>query len=67
MMYADSYMTRAEFRGMFDHRVYDQLRERLPLCLQAFPEVGVCVCVCASACKTKQNACCCGTRGRQGC
>ncbi len=39
MMYADSYMTREEFREMFDHRVYDQLREKLPLCLQAFPEV----------------------------
>lgn len=26
MMYADSYMTREEFRQMFDHTVYDRLR-----------------------------------------
>lgn len=44
MMYADSYMTREEFREMFDHRVYDQLRKKLPLCLQAFPEVYDKVC-----------------------
>ena len=39
MMYADSYMSRAEFREMFDHRVYDLLRAKMPLCLNAFPEV----------------------------
>jgi hypothetical protein len=39
MMYADSYMSREEFREMFDHRVYDRLRGELKLCLNAFPEV----------------------------
>lgn len=29
MMYADSYMTREEFREMFDHSLYDRMRERL--------------------------------------
>ena len=29
MMYADSYMTRQEFRDMFDHSLYDQMREKL--------------------------------------
>lgn len=44
MMYADSYLTREEFRKMFDHRVYDALRKELPLCLKAFPEVYDKVC-----------------------
>jgi Delta24-sterol reductase len=44
MMYADSYMSREEFRGMFDHRVYDVLRKKLKLCLNAFPEVYDKVC-----------------------
>jgi len=39
MMYADSYMTRDEFRAMFDHSLYDKLRDSLPMCKQAFPEV----------------------------
>lgn len=39
MMYADSFMTREEFREMFDHSKYDELRRRMDLCLQAFPEV----------------------------
>lgn len=39
MMYADSYMTREEFRQMFAHGVYDKLRAKMPLCLKAFPEV----------------------------
>ena len=26
MMYADSYMTREEFRAMFDHELYDRWR-----------------------------------------
>ena len=26
MMYADSYMTREEFRAMFDHELYDRCR-----------------------------------------
>lgn len=38
MMYADSYMTREEFREMFDHSLYDQMRERLK-CDGRFPEV----------------------------
>ena len=39
MMYADSFMTREEFREMFDHSKYDELRRRMDRCLQAFPEV----------------------------
>jgi delta24-sterol reductase len=39
MMYADSYMTREEFRAMFDHAEYDELRKELPFCEEAFPEV----------------------------
>ena len=32
MMYADSYMTRDEFRAMFDHTLYDRLEmEKYPL------------------------------------
>ena len=38
MMYADSYMTRDEFRSMFDHDLYDQMRKRLK-CGGSFPEV----------------------------
>ena len=38
MMYADSYMTREEFRSMFDHSLYDQMREKLN-CDGSFPEV----------------------------
>ena len=38
MMYADSFMTRAEYRSMFDHRLYDSVRRRLD-CVAAFPEV----------------------------
>ena len=38
MMYADSYMTRQEFRDMFDHSLYDQMREKLR-CEGRFPEV----------------------------
>lgn len=44
MMYADSYMTREEFRQMFDHTVYDKLRKKLTNCLNAFPEVYDKVC-----------------------
>jgi delta24-sterol reductase len=39
MMYADCYMSRDEFREMFDHTQYDALRAQLPLCKEAFPEV----------------------------
>lgn len=38
MLYADTYMTREEFRSMFDHTLYDRLREELD-CKDAFPEV----------------------------
>ncbi|KAK4319169.1 hypothetical protein Pmani_009871 [Petrolisthes manimaculis] len=38
MMYADSYMTREEYREMFDHCLYDRVRDRLG-CYNAFPEV----------------------------
>lgn len=38
MLYADTYMTRQEFRQMFDHSLYDKVRNRLQ-CGIAFPEV----------------------------
>jgi len=38
MMYADSYMTREEFRSMFDHTLYDEMRLKLK-CDGSFPEV----------------------------
>ncbi|XP_076057489.1 delta(24)-sterol reductase-like [Oratosquilla oratoria] len=38
MMYADSYMTREEYRQMFDHTLYDKLRKEFD-CNHAFPEV----------------------------
>lgn len=38
MMYADSYMTREEYREMFDHTLYDKMRKELG-CEKAFPEV----------------------------
>ncbi|KAF7268520.1 hypothetical protein GWI33_018395 [Rhynchophorus ferrugineus] len=38
MLYADTYMTREEFRKMFDHTLYDKLRTKLE-CKEAFPEV----------------------------
>jgi hypothetical protein len=38
MLYADSYMTKEEFRQMFDHTMYDRLRSQLK-CTDAFPEV----------------------------
>lgn len=38
MLYADSYLTRDEFRKMFDHTLYDKMREKLD-CEKAFPEV----------------------------
>ncbi|XP_043236825.1 delta(24)-sterol reductase-like [Amphibalanus amphitrite] len=38
MMYADSFMTREEYRTMFDHSLYDKVRRRFD-CLIAFPEV----------------------------
>merc|ERR1712107_775503 len=38
MMYADSYMTRDEFRDMFDHSLYDMMRKKLG-CEGNFPQV----------------------------
>lgn len=38
MMYADSYMTKEEFRAMFDHTLYLEMREKYQ-CNKAFPDV----------------------------
>ena len=38
-LYAKTTLSREDFRTMFDHSDYDQLRERLPFCKQAFDEV----------------------------
>ena len=38
MLYADSYLSREDFRTMFDHSLYDRLRKALD-CEKAFPEV----------------------------
>lgn len=38
MLYADTYMTRGEFHEMFDHTLYNKLRDELQ-CKDAFPEV----------------------------
>ncbi|XP_015607446.1 delta(24)-sterol reductase isoform X2 [Cephus cinctus] len=38
MLYADTYTTREEFREMFNHSLYDKVRERFQ-CNRAFPEV----------------------------
>lgn len=38
MLYADSYLSREEFRKMFDHSLYDMMRKELD-CEKAFPEV----------------------------
>jgi len=38
MMYADSYMTREEFREMFNHSLYDRIRDKVG-CKGNFPEV----------------------------
>ncbi|KAJ9584839.1 hypothetical protein L9F63_020806 [Diploptera punctata] len=38
MLYADSYRTKEEFRKMFNHKLYDRLRQRLE-CNKAFPDV----------------------------
>ena len=38
MMYADSYMTKEEFREMFDHTLYDEMRQKYN-CFGAFPDV----------------------------
>lgn len=38
MLYADSYLTRQEFRDMFDHSLYDKIRAKYD-CGDAFPEI----------------------------
>ncbi len=38
-LYAKTCLSREDFRTMFDHSGYDQLRQRLPLCLNAFDEI----------------------------
>ncbi|CAG9760209.1 unnamed protein product [Ceutorhynchus assimilis] len=38
MLYADTYMTKEEFRKMFDHTLYDKVRKQLD-CEAAFPDV----------------------------
>ncbi|XP_021915140.1 delta(24)-sterol reductase-like isoform X2 [Zootermopsis nevadensis] len=38
MLYADSYRTKEEFHQMFNHALYDKMRDRLD-CKKAFPEV----------------------------
>lgn len=38
-LYAKTLMSREQFRTMFDHCRYDQLRTKLPLCNRAFNEV----------------------------
>ncbi|KAJ8705262.1 hypothetical protein PYW07_011089 [Mythimna separata] len=39
MLYADTYTTHDEFRRMFDHTLYDRVRDALPHCKEAFPEI----------------------------
>uniref|UniRef100_A0A0B7AT95 Delta(24)-sterol reductase n=1 Tax=Arion vulgaris TaxID=1028688 RepID=A0A0B7AT95_9EUPU len=38
MLYADSYLSRDQFRDMFDHVLYDKMRKQLD-CGKAFPEI----------------------------
>lgn len=38
MLYADTYMTKEEFRQMFDHSLYDRMRIKSKSS-EAFPEV----------------------------
>jgi delta24-sterol reductase len=38
-LYAQTTLSREDFRTMFDHEDYDRLREQLPYCTQAFDEV----------------------------
>ncbi len=38
-LYAKTTLSREDFRTMFDHSDYEQLRERLPFCTQAFDEI----------------------------
>jgi len=38
-LYAETLMSYEEFSTMFPREVYDQARDKLPLCIEAFPEV----------------------------
>jgi len=38
MLYADTYMSKEEFRKMFDHSLYDKMRKKYD-CINAFPDV----------------------------
>ncbi|GFR82564.1 delta(24)-sterol reductase-like [Elysia marginata] len=38
MLYADSYLSESQFRTMFDHSLYDKMRDQLD-CKKAFPEI----------------------------
>ncbi|QSA98172.1 FAD-binding protein [Methylococcus sp. EFPC2] len=38
-LYAQTTLSREDFRTMFDHKDYDRLREQLPYCRQAYDEV----------------------------
>ncbi|NDE35419.1 MAG: FAD-binding oxidoreductase, partial [Gammaproteobacteria bacterium] len=38
-LYAKTLLSEKDFRRMFDHTDYDQLRESLPYCKQAFGEI----------------------------
>jgi delta24-sterol reductase len=38
-LYAKTTLSREDFRTMFDHGDYDNLRDKLPFCKQAFDEV----------------------------
>ena len=38
MLYADSYLTEDEFEAMFDHTLYNEMREKYD-CKKAFPRV----------------------------
>ena len=37
--YAQTYMSREQFRDMFPRGLYDSVRDRLPLCKEGFPDV----------------------------
>ncbi|KAG6450582.1 hypothetical protein O3G_MSEX006669 [Manduca sexta] len=37
MLYADIYSSEEEFRQMYDHTLYDKMRDTLPHCKEAFP------------------------------
>jgi len=38
MLYADTYLSEEDFRKMFDHSLYDTMRQQLQ-CEKAFPDI----------------------------